>query len=161
MDLVNHSESSISSERKIKRNLETSSNRWPHIVPKTRFQGRLGDVLWTSLGRPKTFSQGRPLYVRWGRRLDVRLGRPQEVVSRRPQDVKSERPREVSSECPQDGQIGSLGDVLGMLEGDVLGTSWGPVFAFWVNEQLPIFLIQISVTESIPAGIAINLHSFL
>ena len=49
----------------------------------------------------------------------------------------------------------------GDIGGDVLGTSWEPVFAFWVNEQLPIFLIQISVTESIPAGIAINLHSFL
>ena len=29
------------------------------------------------------------------------------------------------------GQIGSLGDVLGRLEGDVLGTSWGPIFAGW------------------------------
>ena len=93
--------------------------------------------------------------------MDVRLGRLQDVVSRRPQDVKSERPLDVSSECPQDGQIGFLGDILGTLEGDVPRTSWGPVFAFWVNEQLPIFLIQISVTESIPAGIAINLHSFL
>ena len=31
----------------------------------------------------------------------------------------------------RDGQIESLGDVLGMLERDVLGTSWGPIFADW------------------------------
>ena len=113
--MVNHSESSknsISSKRKLKINLGTP-NRWPHIVPKTCFQGRLGDVLRTSWGRPETTSQGRP--------LEVRLGRPQDVRSRRPQDV--------SSVYPRDGQIGSLGDLLWMLERNVLGTSWGPVFA--------------------------------
>ena len=28
-------------------------------------------------------------------------------------------------------QIESLGDVLGTLEGDILGTSWRPIFADW------------------------------
>ena len=40
-------------------------------------------------------------------------------------------PRDVSSGSPRDGQIGSLEDVLGTLEGDVLGTSCGPIFAGW------------------------------
>ena len=31
----------------------------------------------------------------------------------------------------QDGQICSLGVVLGSLEGDIVGTSWGPIFAGW------------------------------
>ena len=53
--------------------------------------------------------------------MDVRLGRPQDAILRRPQDVRSERPVE--------GQKGSLGDVLRTLEGSILGTSWGPVFA--------------------------------
>ena len=48
-----------------------------------------------SRGRPESTSQGRP--------LNFRLGRPQDV---RPQ-------------YPQDSQIGSLGEVLGMLDGDV------------------------------------------
>ena len=30
-------------------------------------------------------------------------------------------------------QTGSLGDYLGTLEGNVLGKSWGPIFAGWVN----------------------------
>ena len=33
---------------------------------------------------------------------------------------------------PQDGQIGSLGDVQGTLKRDVLGISWGTIFAGWV-----------------------------
>ena len=41
---------------------------------------------------------------------------PWEVDSRHLWGIKSRRPR--------DGQIGSLGDVLGTLEGDILGTSW-------------------------------------
>ena len=98
----------IRSKRKVKRNLETS-NRWPHIVPKACFQGRLGDVLRTS----------------WGHPLDFRLGRPQDVISRRSQDFRSGRPR--------DGQAGSLGDILETLERDVLGTSWVLMFAGWIN----------------------------
>ena len=39
--------------------------------------------------------------------------------------------KNVSSVRPRDAQIGSLGDVLGTLEGDVLGTSWGPIFVGW------------------------------
>ena len=64
-------------------------------------------------GRPKSTSQGCP--------LDVRLVRPLHVISRRPQDVRTERYR--------DGQKGSLGHVRGALEGGVLPTSWGPIFA--------------------------------
>ena len=75
------------------------------IFPKTYFEGPLGDVLGTSWGRPELTSQGRPVDVRLGRPLDVRLARPLDVVSGRPQDVRSER--------PWDGQIGSLGNVLG------------------------------------------------
>ena len=69
----------------------------------------------SSRGRLESTSQGRP--------LNVRLRRPLDVISGRPQDVRSGR--------PWDDQIGSLEDFLGMLEGDVLGTSWGPVFASW------------------------------
>ena len=64
-----------------------------------------------SWGRPESTSQGRP--------LNVRLRRPLDVISGRPQNVRLGRPR--------DGQIGSLGDVLGTLE----GMSWGPIFAGW------------------------------
>ena len=47
--------------------------------------------------------------------MNVRLGLPLDVISGRPQDVRSGHPR--------DGQIGSLGDVLGTLEGNVLGAN--------------------------------------
>ena len=55
--------------------------------------------------------------------MDIRLGCPLDVILRCPQDI--------SSECPQDGQIGSLEDILGKFEGDVLRKSWGPIFACW------------------------------
>ena len=84
----------------------------PH-VNRTYFQGRLGDVLRTSWGRPKTASQERPSEVRLGRPLDVRLGRPQDVISRRSQDVRSGRPRDVSWGQPRDGEVEYLGDILG------------------------------------------------
>ena len=93
------------------------------IVPKTCFQGPLGDVLRTSLGHPETTSQGHLLDVRLERPLNLRLGCSLDVISRRSQDDRLER--------PQDGQIGSLGDALETLEGDVLRTSWGPIFAGW------------------------------
>ena len=48
---------------------------------------------------------------------------PLDVISGRPQDVRLGR--------PQGGQIGSLGEIPGTLKGDVLGTSWGPIFARW------------------------------
>ena len=123
---MNCSESLVSSKRKVKRKLGTS-NRWSHIVPKTCFQGRLRDVLRTSWGRPETISQGRP--------LGGRLGHPQDVISRYPQDVGLGRPQDVRSRRPRDGQIGSLGDVLWTLEGDVFGTYWGPIFADWVHSS--------------------------
>ena len=66
-------------------------------------RGRPENVLRTSWGPPKSTSQGRPL------------------------DVRSRRPLDVISRHPRNGQIGSLGNVLGTLEGerpqDVLGTN--------------------------------------
>ena len=88
-----------------------------NIVPKTCFEGPLAEVLRMSWGRPESTSQGRP--------VDVRLGRPLDVITGRPQDVRSGR--------PWAGQIGSLGDVLGTLQGNVLGASWRPIFAGWVR----------------------------
>ena len=52
---------------------------------------------------------------------------------RRPLDVISGRPQDIRLGHPRDGQIGSLANVLGTLERDVLGTSWGPIFAGWVR----------------------------
>ena len=69
------------------------------------------------MGLSESTSQERP--------LDVRLGRPLEAISRRPQDVRLGRPR--------DGQIVFYGNVQGTLEGDVLGTSWGPILAGWAR----------------------------
>ena len=47
--------------------------------------------------------------------MSLRLRRPLDVISGRPQDVRLGRPR--------DGQIGSLGNILETLKGDVLGTN--------------------------------------
>ena len=83
-----------------------------NIVPKTCFEGPLGDVLRMSWGRPESISQRHS--------VDVKLGRPLDVISGRPRDV----------------QIGSLGNVLGTLQGYVLGTSWGqylPAGIFLLN----------------------------
>ena len=91
----------------------------PHR-PKTCFEGPPGDVL----NQPRT-----PGYP-----LDVRLRSPMDVISGRPQDVRSRRPR--------DGQIGSLEDVLGTLEGDVLRTSWGPIFAGWEDFKIAELLLK-------------------
>ena len=58
--------------------------------------------------------------------MDVISGRPQDISLERPQDISLERPQNVRLGRPRDGQIESLGDVLGMLERrpwDVLGTS--------------------------------------
>ena len=95
----------ISSERKLKTILESKFEY---------SQGPLGDV--TSRECPESTSQGR--------HLNNRLRHPLDVISGRPLDVRLGR--------PWDGQIRSLGDVLGMLEGDIIGTSWGPIFAGWV-----------------------------
>ena len=46
-------------------------------------------------------------------------------------NVRLRRSLNVISGRPWDGQIGSLGDVPRTLEGDVLGTSWRPIFAGW------------------------------
>ena len=69
--------------------------------------------------------QGTPETVFKERLREVNLGRPQIVRLGRPQDVRSGH--------PWDDQISSLGDVLGQLQGEVLGTSWGPTFADWDN----------------------------
>ena len=45
--------------------------------------------------------------------------------------VRLRRPQHVRLGRPRDSQIESLGDVLETLEGDVLGTSWEPIFADW------------------------------
>ena len=91
------------------------------------FEDPLGDVLKTSWGRPKSTSQERP--------LNVRLRRPLDFIPGRPQDVRSGHPRDVRLGHHQNGQTGSLGDVLGKLEEDALGTSWGTIFADWVITQ--------------------------
>ena len=104
----------VSSERKVKINFGTS-RWWPQIVPKTCFKDPLGDVLRASWGRPESTYKGHS--------LNVRLRRPLDVISRLPQGIRLGRPR--------DSQIGSLGDVLGTLEGDVLVTSWRLISAGW------------------------------
>ena len=100
----------INSERKVKRKFGTFKFEY--------FEVPLGDVLRTSYGRLESTSQGHP--------LKVRIGRPLDVISEYLRDIRSGR--------PWDGQIGSLWDVLGTLEGNVLGTSLGPIFAGWAGE---------------------------
>ena len=85
-------------------------------MSKMCFKGPLRDVQIMSWGLPESTCQGRALNVKLGCSLNVISGRLLDVRLRH----------------PQDGQIGSLGDVMGTLEGDVLGTSWGPIFAGWV-----------------------------
>ena len=92
----------------------------------------------TYWGGPESTSQGR--------RLNVRLRRPLDVISGRLQNVRLGLPLDVRSGPLPDGQIGSLRDVLGTLEGDVLGTSWQPIFAGWVvlkmNDQKSLIHIS-------------------
>ena len=66
-----------------------------------------------------------------GTPLERQIRASLDVISRRPQDVRLRRPLNVRSGRPRDGQIGSLGDVPVSLEWDILGTSWGPIFAVW------------------------------
>ena len=68
--------------------------------------------------------------------MEVKLGRSLDVICRCLQDVRSGRPRDVSSRLPWDGKIESLGDALGTLGEDVLGTTWRPIFAGWVNTKI-------------------------
>ena len=56
-----------------------------------------------------------------------------DIISGRSQDVRLGRPQDFRLGRPRDGQTGSLGDFLGTLEGNVLGKSWRPIFAGWVN----------------------------
>ena len=83
-----------------------------------------------SWGRAESTSQGSS--------LDVRLGHPVDVISGRLQDVRSGR--------PWDSQIRPLREVLGMLEGDVFRTSWGPIFACWEASVSELIIIK-SYTE--------------
>ena len=76
-------------------------------MSKACFESLLGNVRWMSWGRPESTSREHT--------LDVSLKRLLNVISERPQDFRSER--------LQDGQIGSLCDILGTLQGDVLGTN--------------------------------------
>ena len=95
-------------------------------MPKTCFEGPLGDVLGTF----RINYQLRPLKARL-------------------------RPREVRSGRPWDGQIGSLWDVVWTMEGDVLITSWGPIFAGWertlehanLTEKDQLLLVQFDVFD--------------
>ena len=82
-------------------------------TPKLEYssQGPQGDVLRKS----RINLPGTP--------LNVRLGHPLDVISSRPQDIRLARAWDVRPERPRDGQIGSLGKVLGTLEGAVLGTN--------------------------------------
>ena len=57
--------------------------------------------------------------------MNVRLRGPLDVISGRVLDVRWVH--------PLDDQVGSLGEVLRTLEEEVLGTSWGPIFAVWVD----------------------------
>ena len=54
-------------------------------------------------------------------------GRPKSTS----QDVRSRRAKDVRSGHTWGDQIGTLEDVLGTLDGDVIGTSWEPIFAGW------------------------------
>ena len=83
-------------------------------------------------------SRGLPQNVFQGTPCKVDSGHPQDVLLRRPQDVRSIRPRDVRSGRPRDGQIRSLGDVSKRLKEDVLGTSWGLIFASWA-EYISLF----------------------
>ena len=84
-------------------------------------------VFWrSSRGRLESTSQECPLNVRLGRLPDVRLRHP------------------------QDGQIGSLRDVLGMLQGEVLGTSWELIFAGW--DKVFLWFLQRSATTDVQLG---------
>ena len=126
LDLVNR----INSERKFLKKFRHAS------------LSNLKVLYGTSWGRPESTSQGR--------RFNVRLRRPLDVISGRPQDVRLGRFWEVRSGRAPDGQIGSLGDVLGALEGNVLGTSWGPIFAGWVkvNSRHQIFRLGVLLNVS-------------
>ena len=77
------------------------------------------------------------------------MGRPLDVITRRSQDVRSGRLR--------DGQIGSLEDVLGMLERDILGTSWGPTFTSWEKRMDTLFLNAINSRTFDPHRLLLNL----
>ena len=84
------------------------SNQFSFSFKFEYFEGPLGNVLRTSWRRPESTSEGHPLNVRFG----VTWTSFQGVL--------------------KDDQIESLEDVLRMLgEGNVLGTSWGPILSGW------------------------------
>ena len=58
-------------------------------------------------------------------------GRPWSVTQGRYQDVMSECLRDFRFARHRDGHIKHLGDILEKLEGDVFGTSLGPIFVGW------------------------------
>ena len=103
LDLVNR----ISSERKVEKVLDIQV--W---------------LLWrSSRGRPEN-ALGTSRINLPGTSFARHIKASLDVISGCPQDVRWGHPR--------DGQIGSLGDILGTLEASVLGTSWGSIFAGWV-----------------------------
>ena len=113
------------SERKVKWNLGTF-NRRPHNVLKTSSKGPPGDVL-------RRFFKGHHGDVDSGGSCVVKLGRLWEFRSRRPWNVRSGRSRDVKLGRHWDSQIEYLGDVL--------GTSWVPIFAGWDSNMNKIFRI--------------------
>ena len=66
----------------------------------------------------------------------MRLGHLLDIILGRPQDVRSGH--------PQEGQIGSLEDVLGMLEGDVLGMVLGTNIC-WLEMFLAFQMMTLTV----------------
>ena len=96
----------ISSKIKVKRNFG-KSNWWLHIVPKTCFEGPVGDILRTSWRRPESTSQGTSLegQIRTssGRHFRTSPGLSNRIFRRRPRDAAGVRPRD----------------------------TWGPTFASW------------------------------
>ena len=89
----------------------------------------------SSRGRPENVLGTSLIKNSEGRSLDVRLGRPLDVILRRHQDV--------SSAVPRDGQIGSLGYVLGRWRGtssDCSGDQYLPAGLFLETPELLSFL---------------------
>ena len=105
--------------KKSKKKRLGTSNRQPHIVPKTCFEDPQGDV-------PRSYQ---------GCSLHVRLGLPLDVISDCSQNVRSGRPQEIISVLLRDGQIGYLWDVL--------GTSWGPILVGWEEDDEDLKTLQL------------------
>ena len=74
------------------------------------------------------FSRGHPDNVLGTSHINL-SGKSLERHIRTSQGRQMGRPWDVKSGRLRDGQIGSLGVILGKLGWTVIGTSWGPIFA--------------------------------